>query len=211
MKTALKLFIRARDGVVMVEFTIVLFVLLVVTLGMVDFSMALYQWNTAAKATELGARQAAVSGPVAGNLSDSIVFPPTNAFVVVCNGSLGSCTGGGTYSASALQTIVFGRGKTSCSAVATDQLLAMCNVFPNLTTSNVKVTYQQSAYNIAGLGYNGKTNGPVPTITVETTGLTFSFFFLNTLLGFPPKTVPALRTTITAEDLSSSCVVNQTC
>ena len=209
MKTALKLFVRARDGVVLVEFTIVMLVLLVVTLGLVDFATALYQWNNASKAAELGARLAAVSAPVASNLTNSASFPPTNPFNVACSG--GSCTGGGSYDASALQTIVFGRGKTACSAVATDQLPAMCNVYPNLTTGNVKVTYQQSAYATSGLGYSGRTNGPVPTITVETTGLTFSFFFLNTLLGLAPKAMPTMRTTITGEDLSSTCVVNQTC
>ena len=204
MQTTFKAFARDRDGAVMVEFTIVMFVLLVVTLGLVDFSMALYQWNNASKATELGARLAAVSGPVASNVTNSATFPPANAFSVVCNGSSASCTNGGTFSAAALQTIVFGRGKTACSAVAADQLPAMCNVYSGLTTSNVKVTYQQSAYATAGLGYNGRTNGPVPTITVETTGLTFSFFFLNGLLGLTPITMPPMRTTITGEDLSSS-------
>ena len=198
-------FTRARDGSVMVEFTIIVSLLLTVTGGMVDFSLALYQWNAAAKAVELGGRIAAVSSPVASNLATYVPvsgFP--TAFSVVCSGATGTCTGGGTYDATAMQTIVFGQGKSACGAVAAGQLPAMCDAFPALTTSNVKVTYQQSAYATSGLGYSGR-KLPVPTISVETTGLTFSFFFLNALLGLAPMTIPLMTTTITSEDLSSNC------
>src|SRR5207249_6483455 len=42
------------EGAVMIEFAIIATLLLTVTCGMVDFSLALYQWNAASKAVELG-------------------------------------------------------------------------------------------------------------------------------------------------------------
>jgi len=196
----------ARDGAVMVEFTIIAALLLTVTCGMVDFSLALYQWNAASKATELGGRLAAVSNPVSSDLSTltglGTGVNPGDAmpyFKHVCSGSSQSCSSGGTYSAAAMNTIVYGRGNTSCGTVASGQLAAMCDVYRGLTTSNVTITYEQT-----GLGFAGKPGGPTPTVTVEVTGLTFNFVFLNGLLGFAPINMPTMRTTITGEDLSTT-------
>lgn len=198
-------FLRAGDGAVLLEFTLIVSLLMVFTCGMVDFSFALYQWNAAAKATALGARLAAVSDPVAGPNTTPSYFstlPPTTAFTIVC--SDGSCSGGGTYDPTAMNTIVYGRGKTACGTVTTGQLAGMCDVYPGVNIGKVKVTYQQSAYAVSGLGYASRSGGPVPTITVELTGVTFNLVFLNTLLGLAPIAMPPMRTTITGEDLSSS-------
>jgi Flp pilus assembly protein TadG len=192
---------RARDGAVMVEFSMIVSLLLLVTCGMVDFSLALYQYNGASKAAELGGRLAAVSDPVASNIS---TLSPTNAFSMVCSGATAACTGGGIYSAAAMQTLVYGRGKVACGAVASGQLAAMCDAYPGLTPSNVTVTYQQSGYATSGLGYAGRSGGPVPTITVEVTGVNFNFYFLNSLLGLAPMAMPTMRTTVTGEDLSTA-------
>jgi Flp pilus assembly protein TadG len=192
---------KACDGAVMIEFSLIALLLLIVTCGMVDFSLALYQWNGASKAVELGGRLAATSDPVSSNISS---LSPASAFSQVCSGASSSCSGGGVYSSAAMNTIVYGRGKSACGAVASGQLAAMCDVYPGLTASNVTVIYQQSAYATSGLGFAGRSDGPVPTITVEVTGLTFNFFFLNGLLGLAPMSMPTMRTTVTGEDLSSS-------
>jgi hypothetical protein len=173
---------------------------------MVDFSLALRQWNAASKATELGGRLAAVSDPVSSDLSSltglsSGVNPgdPMPYFERVCSGSSQSCSNGGTYSATAMNTIVYGRGNSACGTVASGQLAAMCNVYSGLTASNVTITYEQT-----GLGFAGSPSGPTPTVTVQTTGLRFNFFFLNGLLGLAPMNMPTMRTTITGEDLSTT-------
>jgi Flp pilus assembly protein TadG len=206
MRQHIRALAAARDGAVMVEFTIIAALLLTVTCGMVDFSLALYQWNAASKATELGGRLAAVSDPVSSDLStltglSSGVNPGDSMpyFKRVCSGSSQSCSSGGTYSAAAMNTIVYGRGKTGCGTVASGQLTAMCDVYPGLTTSNVTITYEQT-----GLGFAGKPGGPTPTVTVEVTGLTFDFVFLNGLLGITPMNMPTMRSTITGEDLSTT-------
>ena len=199
---------RARDGAAMLEFTIIALLLLLVTCGMVDFTLAFQQWNNASKAAGLGARLAAVSDPVAGpNGANNRYFSTlsaTAAINITCSGSTSACTGGGTYDSTAMNTIVFGRGKTACSAVVTGQLPAMCNIFPGLTASKVTVNYNQPAYATSGLGLAGNAAGPTPTVTVAITGVTFSFYFLNSLLQLSPMSMPTMSTTVTGEDLSTS-------
>ncbi|WP_245521446.1 TadE/TadG family type IV pilus assembly protein, partial [Mesorhizobium sp. M3A.F.Ca.ET.175.01.1.1] len=53
----------------MVEMAISMTLLLMLTLGFVDFGYAFFQWNAATKAVQVGARLAAVSDPVAGALT----------------------------------------------------------------------------------------------------------------------------------------------
>ncbi|TIV22606.1 MAG: pilus assembly protein, partial [Mesorhizobium sp.] len=52
----IKCFTSAEDGAAMVEMAIVMTLLFVLTLGFVDFGYALYQWNGATKAVQVGAR-----------------------------------------------------------------------------------------------------------------------------------------------------------
>lgn len=191
-------------------------ILFIFLLGSVDFLNALRQWNSATKAVEVGARLAAVSDPVATGLNSiptSAVNPPAvnvgdpmPDFEVTCDGATsacnctrGSCTGMGSYSATAMNTIVFGRGKTACGASANGYYNAgMCNFLSGITDSNVKVVYSQT-----GLGYAGRTAGPVPTITVSVENVPFQFFFLKGLMGFANRSIPGLATTITGEALAS--------
>ena len=62
-------FLRDERGSVYLEFTVTVTVFLLVLFGIVEFSYLFYQWNTATKATQFGARLAAVSNPVAGRLT----------------------------------------------------------------------------------------------------------------------------------------------
>jgi hypothetical protein len=190
----------------MVEFSLIAFLLFVVTGGLVDFGFGLYQWNSATKALQQGARLASISDPVDSSLKNwdgldvSGTSPggPFPAFNRVCSGGSQSCSSGGTYSSAAMSSIVFGRGQTTCGVVAVDRTPAMCDIFSRIQPANVVITYKQT-----GLGFAGRPAGPVPTITVELTGLTFDFIFLSGLLGFGPINMPAMKTTATGEDMST--------
>jgi Flp pilus assembly protein TadG len=209
-------FMHDQDGGPLVEAAVMIPILFVFLLGSVDFLNAFLQWNQATKAVEVGARIAAVSDPVASGLntiptnalSASVLLGDTMpAFQVTCDGktqacscSSGTCTGMGTYSAAAMNLIVFGRdGKGACGDSTSYYTSGMCDVFAPITTSNVKVVYTQT-----GLGFAGRAAGPVPTITVSIESLPFQFFFLSDLRGFVNLTMPALTTTITGEALSSA-------
>jgi len=195
---------------VLVEATIMMTIMFVFVLGSIDFLFAFYQWNAAAKAVQMGARIAAVSDPVAvglNNLSVVTVGAPGSSmpyFEVRCDGAAasctcaGACTGVGGYNAAAMNAIVFGRGSASCSDATSFYYAGMCDIFPRIGPANVVVVYTQT-----GLGFVGRPGGPVPTVTVALQNLPFEFFFLGALMRFNKVPMPALTTSITAEDLSS--------
>jgi len=216
-----------EGGATYLEFTVGMMTFFVILFGIIEFSFIFYQWNAATKAVQFGARLAAVSEPVASTLKTMTgvggsVKPgdPMPTFDFECtattsDGSAGTCTNSSAYSASAMQSIVFGRlndgsgtSRTTCfSAPVSNPLLnGMCNYFSSISSAQlVKVRYQYT-----GLGYAGRpggpnhTGGPVPTITVSVTGISYSFIFLNGLMGFGTATVPALYTTVTGEDLNAT-------
>src|SRR5262245_33324339 len=209
-----KSFLRDPQGSVLVEVTIMLSVTLVLVLGAIDFLLLFYQWNAAAKAVQIGARLAAVSDPVASglnNLSQAVVsasVPPGAAmphFVVTCDGRTATCTCNGNacrgmkgYDSAAMNTIIFGRGSSSCSDAKSGDGVGMCDIFPRITPANVKIVYAQT-----GLGYAGRPGGPMPTITMSLQHLPLQFFFLRGLMGFHDFQIPASTVSLTAEDLSS--------
>jgi hypothetical protein len=208
-----------RNGAVVVEVAVMMTIMLVFILGSIDFLFAFYQWNAAAKAVQVGTRIAATSDPVAVGLkglstavAGTLALPggPMPNFVVTCDGSTASCTcstilvcpGGGAYNAEAMNTIVFGRGSSSCSDATSSYDAGMCDIFPRITAANVVIVYAQT-----GLGFAGRPGGPVPTITLSLHHLPFQFFFLSGLMGFNNMQIPALTTSITGEDMSSTAPV----
>jgi Flp pilus assembly pilin Flp len=209
---------RDENGGPLVEVAIILPILILFLFGGVDFMNALYQWNAAAKAVQIGARIAAVSDPVASGLSSisddalssSLVSgSPMPDFTVECDGGeaacacvSGACDGMGSYSAEAMGLIVYGRaGKDTCAPPASQYFAGMCNVYAAIAPQYVTVVYKQT-----GLGYAGRSFGPVPTITVSLnaasskTRLPFKFFFLP----FAAVDIPQVTTTVTGEALSAS-------
>lgn len=199
----LRRFRRQTAGAALVEFTILVFALILLTGGIVDFGFALFQWNAATKALQQGVRLAAVSNPVSSDLKTmtgleggALPGDPFPDFTRVCTGASASCSNGGTYDAAAMRTIVYGRGEVACGSVASSQIAGMCDVFWRVAPANVSITYRQT-----GLGFAGRPGGPVPTITMQLTGLSFTLPFLNGVVGLAPITIPAMRTSATAEDM----------
>ena len=193
--TLFRSILKDRQGAMMVEFTIVMMLLFLLTMGIVDFGNLLYQWNSAEKATQVGARTAAISDPVASELAtfDCVTgttltlgtpcrIGGTSFGTIVCNGSTSTCSGGYTFSGAALGLI----------------LAPMQKMFPRLQAQNIIVEYVD-----VGLGFAGR-QGPVPEIRVRLTGLTFTYAFLGKLLGFSNITMPDFRATLVGEDLSSA-------
>jgi hypothetical protein len=207
---------RDENGAVLVEVTVMMTIMFVFLLGSIDFLFALYQWNAATKAVQIGARLAAVSDPVAAGLNSlsravvSTSVPPGSAmphFMITCDGATASCTcntvgacpGLGGYDQAAMNTVVFGRGSSSCFDATSYYDTGMCDIFARIRPENVVIAYAQT-----GLGYAGRPGGPVPTITISLQNLPFQFFFLSGLRGFRDIPIPASTTSITAEDVSSN-------
>jgi Flp pilus assembly protein TadG len=201
-------FRRDENGSVMVEMTISIVLLLILTLGFVDFGHAYYQWNAAAKAVQVGARLASISDPVATSLTGAGPTDTPGAPVEPGDFAAFECTsaGGGTcggFNANNFSRIF--RGDTAitnddaCPDIQGTQRPGMCHFFPGLLRTNVKVTYSAS-----GLGYQTRPEGPVPTITVSLQNVNFRFFFLDGLMGFTNITMPSMLSTVTGEDMMST-------
>ena len=211
----------------MIEFSLIAGLLLFLTMGAIDFSLAFFQWNAATKAVQLGARLAAVSDPVCVEVKnwtgqeggDEPGFYPPPAFEWVYDGTTDAppadCSiGGGAVDPAAVAILLDGR----CSPICGIPALGKSNTFPGmrklfqqigitLDPQNIVVRYTSS-----GLGYSGRPGvcetgtdnncGAVPTITVEVTGVTFNFMLLNGVLGLDSIPIPGLSATVTGEDLS---------
>ncbi len=214
---------EGEAGAVIVEATITIFVFLLLLFGVVEFSYIYYQWNSLTMATQRGARLAAVSNPVAYNLTKLTGLEPANnlpgstmpAFDCTCNGRTETCTGTVptnaqactweklnpvNYSRDALNTILLGRGNNGTSCVQGLNNAGMCQFFPGLTRANIVVRYQYT-----GMGYAGRTAGPVPTITVSLQDVSYNFILLSGLAGLTSVSFPARATsTITGEDLKAT-------
>jgi hypothetical protein len=203
---------RDQSGTTTIEFTIVALLFLLLTFGLVEFGNMFWQYNSASKAAQLGARLAAVSNPVwSGLVSLEDTGTPGAAwetdYVVTCDGvGAGNCTGlgAGEYDDEAMECLVFGRSQatppcdTECDPAGVDADEAgMCDRFARIAPENVIVTYSHT-----GLGFAGRPGGPVPTVTVQLTDLTFEFLALGDLLGLQDITMPPFTVTMTGEDLS---------
>lgn len=187
-------FLKDESGAAYLEFTAAAFTFFIILFGVVEFANVFYQWNAATKATQWGARLAAVSNPVAYNLNSltgteagalpGVAMPNFDCTCQYTGNTLG-CTGTvpnsapicdiGTGGLAAMKTLVYGRGNTTNTCINTGANIGMCNLFSRLTLQNVVVRYQNT-----GLGYAGRpvgkppagvnnwpTGAPVPTITVS--------------------------------------------
>lgn len=214
---------KGERGAVIIETTVTILTFLLLVFGVVEFSYIYYQWNSLTMATQRGARLAAVSNPVAFNLTkltglepgDNLPGSTMPAFDCTCNGRTETCTGTVpknadactweklsplNYSRDALNTILLGRGNDGTNCVQNLANGGMCRFYRGLTRANIVVRYQYT-----GMGYAGRTAGPVPTITVSLQGVTYDFVLLGGLAGLTSLTFPAQATsTITGEDLKAT-------
>jgi hypothetical protein len=206
--------LRDDRGAVLVEVTIMMSIMLIFLLSSIEFLFVFYQFNAATKAIQIGARIAAVSDPVATGMSSlttavlGTVQPgaPMPNFEIRCDGATTrcdclrgpACPRDLGYDAAAMNTIVFGRGSSSCTDAVNFYNTGMCDVLPRISPANVVIVYTQT-----GLGFAGRPGGPVPTITVSLQNLSLQLLFLGGVLGLNELQMPALTTSITAEDLSS--------
>lgn len=187
-----------RSGSSAAEFGLVLPLLILFLFGIIDGGRFLWEVNKAEKATQVGARMAVVTDVISTGLE-------TYDYVGV-----GGLTQGDLIPASALGTVTCTRAACTCSsacptgyatadATSFDRIVQrMSFMKPDIAASNVTISYRGS-----GLGYAGDPNGMEPgaLVTVELTGLQFRPIVLFNAVAF---TLPAFRTTLTAEDSDGS-------
>lgn len=179
-------------------------IVLIVLAAMFEFGALMFQWNMTVKATQIGARLAAVSTPLVGDVAYDAVM--SGDFGTIIEGepvppgtpSISCGADGPACDPPAAMMRLFTGGDGICGEVSENSVIGMCDVAPFLGVENVRVTYQRS-----GLGYVGRPFGQISTVTVEVVDQTFDFFLLDSLipaLGNIP--IPAHPAAITSEDLN---------
>jgi hypothetical protein len=196
-----------REGAAFLEFTVFAGVFFSLLFGIIEFTLAFYQWNAATKAVQHGARLAAVSDPMSSTLDVDMwelddyepgdIVPIAKGFTITCTGAGGGSCSEGTYNADVMDTLLYGRGNTGPDCFGQPPNIGMCNLFERIEPENVVVTYTYT-----GLGYAGRPGGPVPTIRVDLVNIPFHFFFISALLGFGEINIPRVASTMSGEDMS---------
>lgn len=198
------------SGAAAVEFAFISFALILLTFAVLDVGFALYWFNRAEKATQLGVRIAAVSDPVtnflqdfsgtgtgpgAGNAGDSCVdasgviqpFCDHNDILCTVSGSTGTCTGETSTFSNAAFSKIFNEMRV---------------LYPQLKSENVQVEYRATPLGFASRPGNADgTYNLVPQVTVRIVGLEYSYIALGSLLGLEPFTLPVISASMTGEDL----------
>lgn len=179
-----------ESGVTLVEYTLVFMLLMLLTFGLIEFGVVLYQYNSAEMATSVGARYIATRGPVVTGISDCGVATGAAAGTP-CSDVGGSDSWSITCNADA--------PSGNCQAAPLAALVAEMQRFaPNVEAQNVQVVLRG-----AGFGFVGR-NAPVPMVTVRLTGMQYDFVALDDLLGFGTLTMPGFDATLVGEDFNGA-------
>ncbi len=170
-----------RRGAAAVEFAFVAPVLFLLTLGMIELGMILFEYHRMGEAARSGARVALIEDPIPKLIDLS------NKPNITCNGA--------------------DDGSVSCNVTVadsssfTDVLTAMQNILPALKGSNVAISYIDSditdATELTGL--------VTPILTLSIEGYQYSYFFLDTVPGIPATmTLPGFSTTRVVHTVKTS-------
>jgi len=184
--------VKCTSGASAAEFAFVLPAFLVFLFGIIDAGRFAWEYNKAEKATQVGARFAAVADPVApglynysfatGGLNAGDTIPASALGTITCTSTSCTCTG-------ACPT-----GTGAPTGAWTQIVARMRQIDPSIQATNVQIQYRGS-----GLGFAGDPTGMdiVPIVTVQLTGMTFRPLLF---LAMKPMNMPDFHTSLTAED-----------
>lgn len=182
-------FRRNESGTTLVEATLVFAMMMILTFGLIEFGLVLFQYNAAETATAVGVRFVATRGPVVSGLPDC--GPGVN---------ISGMNAGATCPSTAWETTCNAASPSgNCQAAVLDALVTEMQRFaPSVEAQNVQVVLRG-----AGLGFVGR-GAPVPMVTVRLTGMQYDFIAMDALLGFGTLTMPGFDATIVGEDMNGA-------
>jgi Flp pilus assembly protein TadG len=203
LQAAWQRFVRNDSGAGAAEFALVIPVMLAFLFGIMDIGRFAWAINRSEKATQMGARMAVVTGPVASGLTAESYVGKTIAGVTL--------TQGDQIPAAALGLIQC--NSTSCSCVTgtcpatlgydsarfTAIVTRMAAMNPRITADNVLVEYRGS-----GLGFAGDPGGmeiaPLTTVKVQN----LQYVPLSLMVLKQSYTLPSFAYSLTMEDGSGT-------
>jgi len=201
-RSFLSRFLRDRSGAGAAEFALVLPLAMLFLLGIIDAGRLFYDINRGEKTTQVGARWAVVTDPLAAPLKNSNYVGVTVGGVTLSQGdripqgALGLVTC--TATSCTCTTAPCPGGISAVDANAFGRLRDRMREFmPEIGNGNIVVEYRGS-----GLGYAGNPNGMdvFPLVTVRLVGMTFS----PMLLFGNDVDLPDFSYTLTMEDGAGS-------
>jgi hypothetical protein len=179
---------RDCGGAALVEFALVLPMLLLLSLGVLDFGLAFWKYAVAEKAAAVGARWAATRGP--------LYHFPADADCFTANGTIPSGTSCAVAGGPAGAWVRTCPGDAACQDLS-GLVAAIRKIAPFVQAENVEVEFRGST-----LGYVGR-GAPAPLITVRLKGLTYDFVAVGRLLGGAVRP-PVFAATFVGEDQNSA-------
>ncbi|MDH3231073.1 MAG: pilus assembly protein [Alphaproteobacteria bacterium] len=144
-----KRFAREEDGAFLIEFGLTFPVLILLSFGLLEFSLVVFDYQRAAEATRRGVRLAIIQEPIPNTTGLNPPDEGVPATTIVCTAPLGTVTcDGGSPSANA-------------DALWADLLTEMRQAYPTLTDANVAVTFEGTM-----VGDPDDVGGVFPLVTV---------------------------------------------
>ncbi len=185
-------FCRQQSGTALTEGLLVFPVMVLAVAACVEFGFLLHQWNSGAKAMQMGVRKLIVTEPVTSDFDDVFTFNAnkTGELINASAGVSSSC-GAGTgneCNATIMQRIVEGNREWK----------GLKAYFPALNVEDIRVTYERS-----GLGYEGRPDGHIVTVRMELIRGSVNLPITSTVLHLLDIEFPPFAVTATSEDLRS--------
>lgn len=172
--------LRDRRGVEAIEFALIAPVLLIISLGVIEMSLLLYDYHLAGEATRRGARTAVIAAPIAelDGVKDADIVCGADTEGAV------SCTGAGLDDEASFDTI----------------LASMQSIMPSLTANNLRVSYSAS-----GVSADATAGIATPLVTVGLVGVVHALTIGRIVPGLPSEiTFPPLTTSALAPSIEVS-------
>lgn len=198
---------REESGGPAVEMALLFWIILFVTLGIIEFGYAIFQWNRAEKALQLGARLAVTWDPVASDLTAFNGKSNANQFGEACTDPVtGVVQPECIYDPNPVICTSTGCNGYGYSAPAFNAIVAdMQEIFAGIRPENVVIEYAATGLGFVGRpGNNAGEFNLVPAVTVRLQDMTFDFLALDDLFGFVSIDMPQFTTTLIGEDLSTT-------
>lgn len=173
-----KRFARDEEGAFLIEFGITFPVLILLSFGLLEFSLVVFDYQRAAEATRRGVRLAIIQPPIPNttNLNPPEEGVPATAIVCTKPADTVTCDGG------------------SPSANADDLwaalLTEMQKAYPTLTDQNVVVTFEGTR-----VGDPDDVGGVFPLVTVELKDVTHEMI-VGHLIGVTSISFPDFKATV---------------
>lgn len=179
---------QRQAGISTVEFAFTSLLFFMLLFGIIDFARIAWEFNSAAKATQLGARLASVNRMVATGLR-------TYDGLAAAHGNGRAVPAGSVAEVRCDNTGCTGAGGAIDNQVFTTIVNRMSNIYGRIGPANVVVIYRHAGLGIAG---NPVGSDIFPMVTVELRDLAFQP--VTPGLTFASFTMPAFATTMNAEN-----------